>query len=148
MSLKTNIQKDLTEAMRNQDELRKVPLRLVMAAIKEAEIEKQEELDEPEVLRIVQKEAKARLDTIEDAQKADRPDLAARAEEELAVLKEFLPQGLSQEELETLVEDVIAEVGASSMADMGNVMKILMPKIQGRADGGQASQLVRQKLQQ
>jgi uncharacterized protein YqeY len=148
MSLKTNIQKALTAAMKNQDELRKVPLRLVMAAIKEAEIENRQELDEPEVLRIVQKEAKARLDTISDAQKANRPDLESRAEEELAILKEFLPEELSIDKIEAMIRETITEVGASSMADMGKVMKVLIPKIQGRADGGQVSQLVRQILQQ
>jgi len=148
MSLKAEIQKALTDAMRNRDELRKVPLRLVMAAIKEAEIDKQQDLEEPEVLRIVQKEAKARLDTITDAKKADRSDLVSRAEAELAVLKEFLPEELSQEKIEALIRETIAEVGAVSMADMGNVMKALMPKVQGRADGSQVSQLVRKVLQQ
>jgi len=147
MSLKSTLQKNLTEAMRNRDELRKVPIRLVIAGIKEAEIEKQQELDDSDVLRIIQKEAKARLDTIADAQKANRPDLEERAEAELAILKEFLPEELSQEKIETLVRETIAEVGAASMADMGTVMKAIMPKIQGRADGGQVSQIVRQALQ-
>jgi len=147
MSLKANLQKHLTEAMKNRDELRKVPLRLVMAAIKETEIDKQSDLDDSDVLRIIQKEAKARLDTIADAQKAKRPDLEERAEAELAVLKEFLPEELSQEKIEALVRETIAEVGAASMADMGAVMKAIMPKIQGRADGGQVSQAVRQALQ-
>jgi uncharacterized protein YqeY len=148
MSLKTEIQKALTDAMKNKDEVRKVPLRLVMAAMKEAEIDKQQELEEAEVLRIVQKEAKARMDTIADAVKAERPDLVERAEAELAVLKEFLPEELSQEQIIALVKESIAEVGATSMGDMGNVMKSIMPKIQGRADGGQVSQIVRQLLQQ
>ena len=148
MSLKTEIQKALTDAMKKKDEVRKVPLRLVMAAMKEAEIDKQQELDEAEVLRIVQKEAKARLDTIADAKKAERPDLVERAEAELAILKEFLPEELSQEKIITLVKETIAEVGAASMGDMGKVMKAIMPKIQGRADGGQVSQIVRQILQQ
>jgi uncharacterized protein YqeY len=147
MSLKANLQKHLTEAMKNRDELRKVPLRLVMAAIKETEIDKQSDLDDSDVLRIIQKEAKARLDTIADAQKAKRPDLEERAEAELAILKEFLPEELSQEKIEALVRETIAEVGATSMADMGAVMKAIMPKIQGRADGGQVSQAVRQALQ-
>jgi len=146
MSLKAKLQTNLTEAMKNRDELRKVPLRLVMAAIKETEIDQQKDLDDSDVLRIIQKEAKARLDTIADAQKANRPDLEERAEAELAILKEFLPEELSQEKIEALVRETIAEVGASSMADMGAVMKALMPKIQGRADGGQVSQIVRQTL--
>ncbi|MGD2028077.1 MAG: GatB/YqeY domain-containing protein [Anaerolineales bacterium] len=148
MSVKKELQLALTQAMKDKDEIRKVPLRLVMAAIKEAEIEKKEALEDGEVLRILQKEAKSRLDTIEDAKKADRPDLIERAEAELAVLKTFLPEELSQEEIEALVTETINEIGASSMADMGNVMQAIMPKIQGRADGGQVSQIVRQKLQQ
>ena len=147
MSVKKELQLALTQAMKDKDEIRKVPLRLVMAAVKEAEIEKKEALEDGEVLRILQKEAKSRLDTIEDAKKADRPDLIERAEAELAVLKTFLPEELSREEIEALVQETIDEVGANSMADMGNVMKAIMPKIQGRADGGQVSQIVRQKLQ-
>lgn len=147
MTLKKDLQTALTQAMKNRDELRKIPLRLVMAAVKEAEIDKKEELTDGEVMRILQKETKARLDTIADAEKAGRPDLIEQAEKELAVLKEFLPEEFSAEKIEALVKETIAELGASSLADMGAVMKALMPKIQGRADGGQVSQLVRQQLQ-
>ncbi len=147
MSLKDDISNAIKEAMKAKDDVRKVPLKLAMAAIKEAEIEKRAELDEPEVLRLVQKEAKARQEAIAEAETANRQDLKERAEAELAVLKEFLPDELSQAEIEALVEQSIAEAGATSMADMGNVMKVIMPKIQGRADGGAVSQLVRQKLQ-
>ena len=147
MSLKQKIQTALTEAMKARDEQTKIPLRLVMAAIKEAEINQKGELEEMDVLRIVQKESKARLDTIEDAQKANRPDLIEQAEAELAILKHFLPEEMSDEDLEAVIRETIAEVGASSMADMGGVMKALMPKVQGRADGGKVSQKVRQILQ-
>jgi len=147
MSVKSKIQTALTEAMKARDEVTKVPLRLVMTSIKEAEIEKQEDLSDPEVLRILQKEAKARLDTISDAEKAGRPDLIEQAEAELAVLKRFLPEELSDEDLEQIVKETITEAGASSMADMGGVMKAIMPKIQGRADGSKVSQLVRKHLQ-
>ena len=147
MSVKSEIQTALTEAMKSRDEVTKVPLRLVMAAIKEAEIEKQEELSDPEVLRILQKEAKARQDTISDAEKAGRPDLIEQAEAELAVLKRFLPEELSDEALEKIVKETIEEEGASSMADMGSVMKAIMPKVQGRADGSKVSQFVRKHLQ-
>jgi uncharacterized protein YqeY len=147
MSVKAEIQTALTEAMKARDEVTKVPLRLVMASIKEAEIEKKEELSDPDVLRILQKEAKARLDTISDAEKAGRPDLIEQAEAELEVLKRFLPEELSDEDLEKIVKATIAAAGASSMADMGGVMKAIMPKVQGRADGGKVSQLVRKHLQ-
>ncbi|MBN2044115.1 MAG: GatB/YqeY domain-containing protein [Anaerolineales bacterium] len=147
MSLKAQIQKVLTEAMKARDEQTKIPLRLVMAAIKEAEINQKGELTDADVLRLVQKEAKARQDTIADAEKAERPDLIEQAKAELAVLEQFLPEALSDEALEAVIRETIAEVGASSMADMGGVMKTLMPKIQGRADGGKVSQMVRQILQ-
>ena len=147
MSVKAEIQQALTAAMKSKDEVTKVPLRLVMAAIKEAEIEKQEELSDPEVLRILQKEAKAHLDTISDAEKAGRPDLIKQAEAELAILKRFLPEELDDEALEKIVKETIEEEGASSMADMGSVMKAILPKVQGRADGGKVSQLVRKHLQ-
>ena len=147
MSVKTEIQKALTEAMKARDEVTKIPLRLVMASIKEAEIDKQAELSDPDVLRILQKEAKARLDTIADAEKAGRPDLIEQAEAEMAVLKRFLPDELSDEDLDKIVQETIKETGAASMADMGNVMKAIMPKVQGRADGGKVNQLVRKHLQ-
>lgn len=147
MSLKQEISDALTQAMKNRDEVRKVPLRLVLAAVKEKEIAKKEELDDAEVLQLVQKEAKARQEAISDAEKAGRQDLIDRAEAELAVLKEFLPEELSEEEVQAIVTETIEETGASSMADMGKVMQAVMPKIQGRADGGYVSQVVRQKLQ-
>jgi uncharacterized protein YqeY len=147
MSLKQEISKSLTQAMKDRDDVRKVPLRLVMTAVKEAEIDKKEELSEEEVLRLVQKEAKARQEAIADAEKAGRQDLIDRAEAEMAVLKEFLPEMLSEEEVQAIVDAAIRETGAASMADMGTVMKAVMPKVQGRADGGVISQMVRQKLQ-
>jgi uncharacterized protein YqeY len=147
MSLKQELSQSLTQAMKARDEVRKIPLRLVMAAVKESEINKKEELTDAEVLRLVQKEAKARKEAISDAEKAGRQDLIDQAEAELAVLQEFLPEMLSEEEVAAIVEAVISETGAASMADMGKVMQAVMPKIQGRADGGVVSQMVRQKLQ-
>ena len=147
MSLKEEIQTSLTAAMKAKDEARKVPLRLVMSAIKLAEVEKQEDLDEDEVLSIVQKEVKARHESIADAEKAGRQDLIDAAKVEINILEEFLPEGLSPEELENIVKETIAEVGASSIADMGKVMGAIMPKVKGRADGGQVNQMVKQLLQ-
>lgn len=147
MSLKQELSQSLTQAMKARDEVRKIPLRLVMAAVKESEINKKEELTDAEVLRLVQKEAKARKEAISDAEKAGRQDLIDQAEAELAVLQEYLPEMLSEEEVAAIVEAVISETGAASMADMGKVMQAVMPKIQGRADGGVVSQMVRQKLQ-
>lgn len=146
MTLKETLTAAMKDAMKAKDETRKIPLRLVMAAIKQAEIDGQKELNEDEVLRLVQKEVKSRQESIADAEKAGREDLIATAKAEMAVLEEYLPKALSPEELEAIVSETIAEVGASSMADMGNIMKAVMPKIQGRADGGQVNQLVRKLL--
>lgn len=147
MSLKQELSTALTQAMRDRNETRKIPLRLVMAAVKEAEINKKEELTDAEVLRLVQKEAKARKEAIADAEKAGRQDLIDQAEAEMAVLDEFLPDMMSEDEVQAIVEATISETGAAGMADMGNVMKAVMPKLQGRADGSLVSQIVKQKLQ-
>jgi uncharacterized protein YqeY len=146
MTLKETISAAMKDAMKAQDDTRKVPLRLVMAAIKETEIEKQADLEDEEVLRLVQKEVKSRQESIADAEKAGRADLVATAKAEMAVLQEFLPAALSPEVLEEIVKAAIAEVGANSMADMGKVMQAVMPKVQGRADGGQVNQLVRKLI--
>jgi len=146
MTLKETLSAAMTDAMKARDETRKVPLRLVMAAIKEAEIESQAELKDEDVLRLIQKEVKSRTESIADAEKAGREDLVATAQAEMAVLQEYLPAALSSEELEGIVKETIAEVGASSMGDMGKVMQAVMPKVQGKAEGGQVNQLVRKLL--
>ena len=146
MSLIEKLNQDLKEAMRAKDETRKRVLRLALTAVKLAEVEKQEELDDDAVIVVLQKEAKSRQETIDDAEKAERPDLIEVANAEMEILEEYLPEAMSPEELEALIKEVIAEVGASSMADMGKVMGAIMPKVQGRADGGQVNQVVRQLL--
>src|SRR5690606_10375845 len=99
------------------------------------------------VLGILQKQVKSRRETIADAEKAGRPDLIAGAESEIAILEDYLPKQMSDAELEALVDEAIAQTGASSPADMGKVMGALIPKVQGRADGGKISQTVKAKLQ-
>lgn len=146
MSIKQELQGSLKEAMREGDTRRKKTLRLALAEIKNKEIEKGEELTRPEMLNVLHKEVKARQETIEGAEKADRPDLIEEAEAEIAILEEFLPEPLSREELRAIAREVIAEVGAESMADMGKVMGRLMPKIRGRADGKDANEVVRDIL--
>ncbi len=147
MSLEEKLNQDLKEAIKAKDEDRKRVIRLALSAIKLATVEKQEKLEDGEVSSVLQKEVKSRQETIVDAEKANRQDLVDTAKAEMAILEEYLPEGLTPEELEALIKETIAEVGASSMADMGNVMKAVMPKVQGRADGGQVNQLVRQLLQ-
>ncbi len=147
MNTKQQLQAALKEAMRQRDNLRKRTLRLALAAIKLAEVEHGGELDESAVLGVLQKEIKARRETIEGAQRAGRDDLIAEAEAEIAVLQEFLPPPLTPEALEALAREVIAEVGATSPREMGKVMAALMPRLQGRATGKEASQVVRRLLQ-
>ena len=147
MSMKTELENALKEAMRFSDVVRRGTLRMVLSAVKEAEIQKQGELDDPTVVSLLQKEVKSRQESIADAEKAGRPDLVESAETEMAILEEYLPKQLSDAELDTLVTAAIAESGASSAAEMGKVMKVLLPKIQGRADGGRVSQAVRGRLQ-
>ena len=147
MSMKTELENALKEAMRFSDVVRRGTLRMVLSAVKEAEIQKQGELDDPTVVSLLQKEVKSRQESIADAEKAGRPDLVESAKTEMAILEEYLPKQLSDAELDTLVTAAIAESGASSAAEMGKVMKVLLPKIQGRADGGRVSQAVRGRLQ-
>lgn len=147
MTLKDELKTALKEAIKAQDATRKTAIRSAIAAIKLVEVDTQEELDSPTLFGILQKEVKSRQESIADAEKADRPDLIEAAKAEMAVLQEYLPPPLTPEELEALVKETIAEVGASSPADMGEVMKTIMPKVQGRAEGGQVNQLVRSQLQ-
>jgi uncharacterized protein YqeY len=146
MSIKEKLREALTEAMKSGQELRKTTLRMALAAVKNAEVEAQDELEDDLVLNLLQKEVKARHETIEGAKQANRPDLISKAEDEIAILNEFLPQPLSAEELRDIVNEAIAESGASSMADLGKVMGLLMPKIRGKADGKEANQIVRELL--
>jgi uncharacterized protein YqeY len=136
----------LTEAMRTKDELGKRTFRMILSAVKLAEVEKRAALDEPALLGVLQKEAKTRQEALAEAEKAGRQDLASDARAELELIKSFLPQPLTAQELETVVRQAIAEAGASTPADMGKVMKLLTPKTQGRADNREVSQTVRRLL--
>ena len=147
MDIKSTFQSDLKDAMRSGDETRKSTLRMALSAMKLAEVEKNAQMDEAAYLAVIQKEIKARRESIADAEKANRPELIIQAEAEIAILQAYLPAALSEEELENLAKDAIAEVGATSVREMGQVMKILMPRLKGRATGEQASQVVRRLLQ-
>ena len=146
MSINKQLRDALTEALKSGDTQRKTTLRMALASIKNAEVEARKELEEDLVLNLLQKEVKARQETIESAIKAQRPDLIEKAEQEIKILNEFLPQQLSAEELRVLVQEAIDESGASSMAEIGKVMGALMPKIRGKADGKQANQIVQELL--
>lgn len=146
MSLKDKLTEDLKQAMRQGDEQRRSTLRLVMAAIKNAEIEKRRELEEGELLAIIAKEAKQRHESIAQFEKGGRQDLADREEAELQILLAYLPEQLSREDIEAQARQIIEEVGAASPAQMGQVMRRLMPLMQGKADGKLVSQVVKELL--
>jgi uncharacterized protein YqeY len=131
--------------MRAGDALRKSTLRMALTSIKLTEVDKGE-LDDNAMLAILQKEVKSRKETIADAERSGRPDMIETANAEIAILEVFLPEQLSDEELKELARQAIEESGASSMREMGQVMKILVPRLEGRATGKQASEAVRNLL--
>lgn len=147
MTTKAQLESALKDAMRSKDEVRKRTLRMAISSIRLIEVDKGKPLDEQEILAVLQKEVKSRQEAIAEAQHAGRPELQAEAEAEIGVLENFLPQQLSEGELEVLAQQAIAEVGATSVREMGQVMKVLVPRLQGRASGGQASQAVRKLLE-
>jgi len=146
MNTKGQLQNDLKKAMLNQDAERKATIRMSLSAIKNAEIDRGRELEDSEIQAIIQKEVKSRRETIEDAKRAQRPDIITGTEAEIEILETYLPQQLSHEEIEALVGEAIAEVGATSPREIGQIMKVLMPRVRGQADGNQVNQIVRQLL--
>jgi uncharacterized protein YqeY len=146
MNTKIQLNQALKDAMKSGDDTRKTTVRMVLAAIKQIEVDKRIELDESAVLAILQKEVKSRREALEEAQKASRDDLASAAQAEIDILNTFLPQAMSADELRELARQAIAETSANSPADMGKVMKAIMPKVAGRAPGDQVSAAVRELL--
>ena len=146
MTTKLELENALKDSMRAGDNVKKSTLRMVLSAIRLAEVEKGKPLDEPGLLAVLHKEVKSRRESIADAQRANRPDLILGAEAEIAVLEGFLPKALAAEELDALVRQAIADAGATSPREMGQVMKLLVPRLQGRVPGDQASQAVRRLL--
>lgn len=147
MNLKETINNKLKIAMKTGDEDQKRVFRLIMAAVKLAEVENRSSLDDTGMLNIIQKEVKIRREALEGAEVAHRQDLIDIAKREIAILEELLPKQLSDEELILMANQTIEEVGATGPADTGKVMKSLMSKVQGRAAGDKVSQIVRQVLQ-
>ncbi len=134
--------------MRSGDELKKSTLRMVLSAVKLAEVEKRQPLEESEILAVLQKEAKSRMETIEESRTAGREDIAREAEKELAFLQTYLPSAMSPEELDQEIRAAIAEAGAVGPQDMGKVMKIVIPRVRLRADGKAVSSRVQALLSQ
>ncbi len=147
MSIKTQLNDSLKDAMKSGDEVRKRTVRMALASIKQAEVDKRVELDDAAVTGILQKEVKNRREALEEARKANRADLIEANEAEIRVLEAFLPKAMPAEELRAIVQAAITETGASAPADMGKVMKAVMPKVAGRAPNDMVSATVRELLQ-
>lgn len=146
METKEKLEIALKEAMRAGDDVRKRSVRMVLAAVRQVEIDKQIKLDEAAVLSIIQKEIKTRKESVEEARGANRPDIVAATEAEIVVLQAYLPEAMPADELIAMVEKAISEVDAKLPSDMGKVMKLLLPRVAGRAPGDQVSSAVRQAL--
>ena len=146
MSLIARMEDELKAATLARDADRRDALRLLLSSLRSAEKELQRPLSEDEELQVLQRERKRRVEAAEAFRAGGREEQAASEERELAVLEEFMPSPLSEDEIEEIVDDAIAEVGATSMADLGRVMADVMPQIAGRADGSRVSQFVREKL--
>ena len=146
MSLIGELEQEVREAMLARDAPRRDALRLIVSSLKSAEKDLQRPLSDEEELQVLQRERKKRVEAAEAFRDADRPGQAEKEENELAILQEFMPEPLSDDDIERIVDDAIAENGATSLRDMGRVMADVMPQVAGRADGSAVSQVVREKL--
>ncbi|MBN1977388.1 MAG: GatB/YqeY domain-containing protein [Anaerolineae bacterium] len=146
MGLKERLQNDLKDALRARDERRKLVIRMALTVITNAEVEHGGDLDDPGVAAVLQKEARQRQDTIAELRQTDRSDLLAKEEAELAILEEYLPKLLSRDEIVAEARQVVAEMGATGMGQMGPVMSALMSKLKGRVDGRLVNEVVREVL--
>jgi uncharacterized protein YqeY len=146
MTLTTRIEDELKQARLARDGDRRDALSLILSSLRSAEKELQRPLSDEEELQVLQRERKRRAEAADAYEAAGREEQAEAEEYELEVLEEFMPEPLSEVELEEIIDDVIAEVGATSLRDLGRVMADVMPQVSGRADGSEVSQLVREKL--
>ncbi|HTV50375.1 MAG TPA: GatB/YqeY domain-containing protein [Steroidobacteraceae bacterium] len=146
MSLKDRITDDMKAAMRSGDKERLSAVRLILAAIKQREVDERISLDDPQVLAVLDKMMKQRRESIAQFESGGRSDLVAKESAELAVLQGYLPAQLSEAELDTLIDTAMRSTGATSIKDMGKVMGVLKPQVQGRTDMGALSARIKQKL--
>ncbi|MEF9992008.1 MAG: GatB/YqeY domain-containing protein [Romboutsia sp.] len=147
MSLKVKLQEDLKSSMKNKDTVKKSVVTLIRASIKQFEVDHRVELDDEAIIDIIAKQMKQRKDALVEFEKAGREDLVNETEAEIKVLTEYLPQQLSEEELNEIVKSTISQVGATSMKDMGKIMSVIKPLVKGRADGKLINELVKANLQ-
>ncbi len=146
MGLKERLKADMKEAMKAKDKIKLSTIRMINSLIKNAEIEKRGELTDEEIIQLLMKYAKQRKESIEMYEKGGRQDLVEKEKAELAVVESYLPKQMSEEEIREIVKQTIEEVGASSIKDMGKVMKAVMPKVKGRADGSVVNRIVKELL--
>ncbi len=146
MSLKEQLANDLKDAIRQSDEARKIAIRLTLTAIKTSEVEKGSELDDAAVLTHIAKQVKQRRESIDAYKKAERQDLVAQEESELAILQAYLPKQLSRDEIVQAAREVVAEVDASGPGDKGKVMSVLVKRLAGRAEGREINEVVTEEL--
>ena len=144
--MEINVTALIKEAMKEKNELKKNTIMMVRAAILQIEKDTQKELNDDAILEILAKEIKKRKDSLEDIEKSGREDLIKQVNDEMAIIKAYLPKELSLEELEKIIEEVIAETGATSMKDMGKVMQAAKAKTAGRADNKVINEIVKKKL--
>jgi len=146
VSLKKQLQDDLKAAMKSRDEAHKSTIRLLLSAINYAEVEHGGELDDGQVLSVLRKQVEQRQEAIQDFQRAGRAEAVAKEEAELHIIESYLPAQMNREDIEPIARQVIAEVGASSVRDMGRVMPAMMARLRGQADGKLINQVVRELL--
>ena len=144
--IKTQISNDVKDAMRSKDKDRLAALRLILAAFKQKEVDERIELSDEQSISILNKMAKQHRDSIEQFGQANRDDLIKKEQLELDIIESYLPEKLSEEEVNLLIDEAISETGANSVKDMGNVIGLLKGKLQGQADMGEVSRLIRDKL--
>ena len=144
--LKEKLLEDLKNAMKEKNTIRKNVIQMVRAAILQVEKDKQIELTDEQIIEVIAKESKKRKDSLSDYEKSGREDLIKQIQEEIEILQEYLPKPLSKEELETIIEKIMQEVNATSMKDMGKVMKTAKEQIGARADGKEINEIVKAKL--
>ena len=146
MSLKEKLMEDLKSSMKNKDAMRKNTITMIRASIKQIEVDERKELTDEEILDIISKQVKEKRNAIEEFKKGSRDDLVNQTENEIEILLKYLPEQLSEEELEEIVRETIKEINASSMKDIGKIMKTVMPKVKGRADGNLVNKEVKKIL--
>ncbi|MBD1371162.1 GatB/YqeY domain-containing protein [Hazenella sp. IB182357] len=146
MSLQEQLTQDMKSALKNKEKTKLSVIRMLRSSIKKAEIDKRSTLGDDEVLDVIVKEVKQRRDSIREFEKAGRDDLVLNEQEEMKVLESYLPEQLSEEELRLIIQSAVSEVGATSRADLGKLMPVIMPQVKGKADGKKVNQIVMEFL--